>query len=223
MSDQNKLLIIGASAAVGCITLVVLGIGAMQLVSFRQEQQQRAQEQELKDQMALLDVVSKECQSLSQLVNRTQDFIPAFEESIQTFSSNATQVKDLDDIKAAASQYVSAVDEVVVGIDQLTADLKSAQIQNEQLTSYRDRYAATTKGFSEALVTARDAMSILQSVQTEDALSEKIEESQQQTGQAVQRIQNLSAEESNIVDEANNFCSDISNQRIDIQTELLSP
>lgn len=222
MSNQNKLLIIGAAISVGLLTLTAVSFGVMQFISFRQEQQARAEEQELKDQMAILDAVSEECQDLTQLVNRTQGFMPQFEETIQTFSANAAQVKSLQDIKDAANEYVTAVDGVVNDLDTLTADLESAQIQNEQLSGYRDRYAEMTKGFSTAFAQASDAMSIVLTVQTETALPAKIDESQQGTTQAAQQIQELSTEESDIIDAMNNFCGEVSDQKMDIQTDLLS-
>lgn len=39
--------------------------------------------------------------------------MPAFEAEIQTFSNNAAQITSPADIKAAASQYTDAVDEVM--------------------------------------------------------------------------------------------------------------
>ena len=62
------------------------------------------------------------------------------------------------------------------------------------------------KGFGDALNQASDAMKIVQQVTAEADLPGKIEESQQQTLQAVQLIQDLSIQESSIINEVNAYC-----------------
>ena len=65
-----------------------------------------------------------QCNQLAEVVNQTQGFMQEFETEIQTFSENASQVKNLDDIKSAASQYTTAVDKVVTNLDGLVGDLQ---------------------------------------------------------------------------------------------------
>ena len=143
---------------------------------------------------------------LAESVNKAQGLMPAFESNIQEFSANAAQVQSLDDIKAAAEQYVEAVDGVISDLDALSVELNDTQLEDEQLISYRDRYIQMVEGFSEALTQASSAMGIVQDVATEADLPAKIEESQQQTVQAVQQIQELSVEESTIINEVNTYC-----------------
>jgi ABC-type transporter Mla subunit MlaD len=147
-----------------------------------------------------------QCNRLAEIVNQAQGFMPAFESNIQTFSANAAQVKSLDDIKAAADQYVQAVNGVVSDLDALGTELENTDLSDEQLISYRDRYIEMVQGFSTALTQASSAMSVVQEVETEADLPAKIEESQQQTVQAVQQIQELSVEESTIINEVNTYC-----------------
>ena len=147
-----------------------------------------------------------QCNRLAEVVNKAQGFMPAFESNIQAFSTNAAQVKSLDDIKVAADQYVTAVNEVVADLDTLAVELEGTQLNDEQLVSYRDRYIEMVEGFSSALTQASDAMGIVQEVQAEADLPAKIEESQQQTVEAVQLIQELSVEESTIINEVNTYC-----------------
>ncbi|MEM6715084.1 MAG: hypothetical protein AAF827_17775 [Cyanobacteria bacterium P01_D01_bin.6] len=147
-----------------------------------------------------------QCNRLAEIVNKAQGFMPAFESNIQEFSANAAQVQSLDDIKAAADQYVEAVDGVISDLDALSVELNDTQLEDEQLISYRDRYIQMVEGFSEALTQASSAMGIVQDVATEADLPAKIEESQQQTVQAVQQIQELSVEESTIINEVNTYC-----------------
>ncbi|MEM9118100.1 MAG: hypothetical protein AAGD09_09485 [Cyanobacteria bacterium P01_F01_bin.56] len=147
-----------------------------------------------------------QCNRLAEIVNKAQGFMPAFESNIQEFSATAAQVQSLDDIKAAADQYVEAVDGVISDLDALSVELNDTQLEDEQLISYRDRYIQMVEGFSEALTQASSAMGIVQDVATEADLPAKIEESQQQTVQAVQQIQELSVEESTIINEVNTYC-----------------
>lgn len=147
-----------------------------------------------------------QCNRLAEVVNQAQDFMPAFENNIQTFSTNAAQVESLIDIKAAANQYVMAVNEVVSDLDTLAVELEGIQLVDEQLLSYRDRYIEMVQGFSSALGQASNAMGLVQEVQAEADLPGKIEESQQQTVQAVQLIQDLSVQESTIINEVNTYC-----------------
>ena len=147
-----------------------------------------------------------QCNRLAEVVNKAQGFMPEFERSIQTFSNNAAQVENLEDIKTAAQQYITAVDAVVSDLDGLVVELEATELSDETLLAYRDRYTVMVVGFSDALTQASDAMAIVSGVESESELPAKIEESQQQTLQAVSRIQDLSVEESNIINEVNVYC-----------------
>ncbi len=147
-----------------------------------------------------------QCNRLAEVVNQTQGFMQEFETEISSFSTNAAQVKSLDDIKAAASQYVTAVDKVVVNLDTLSTDLEGTELKDEQLVTFRDRYTEVVKGFSTALKDASGAMGIVQSVESEADLPAKIEESQAQTMTAVNTIQELSVQETSIISEVNTYC-----------------
>lgn len=132
--------------------------------------------------------------------------MPEFERSIQTFSTNAAEVETLDDIKAVAQEYIDAVDGVIADLDGLIVELETTELGDEQLLAYRDRYTTMVIGFRDALTQASDAMAIVLAVETEAELPAKIEESQQQTIQAISRIQDLSTEESTIINGVNVYC-----------------
>lgn len=147
-----------------------------------------------------------QCNRLAEVVNKAQGFMPEFEGDIQAFSTNAAQVESLDDIKQAADQYVAAVDKVVGSLSDLVNELETTELSDEPLIAFRDRYLEMVEGFSSALNQASDAMSIVRTVEAEADLPAKIEESQQQTVQAVQLIQDLSVQESAIINEVNAYC-----------------
>jgi hypothetical protein len=147
-----------------------------------------------------------QCNSLAEVVNQTQGFMQDFETEIQAFSENAAQVKNLEDIKAAASQYTSAVDKVVTNLDGLVSDLEATSLQDENLDQFRNSYTEVVRGFSSALQEASQAMDLVVTVETEADLPAKIEESQQQTVNAVASIESLSQTESQLINEVNAYC-----------------
>jgi hypothetical protein len=147
-----------------------------------------------------------QCNQLAEVVNQTQGFMQEFETEIQTFSESAAQVKNLDDIKLAASQYTTAVDKVVTNLDGLVADLEATSLRDEDLSMFRDKYVGVVQGFSTALTQAREAMDLVVSVQSEAELPAKIEESQQQTMTAVGEIETLSQTESQLINQVNAYC-----------------
>ncbi|MFQ4138475.1 hypothetical protein PGN35_019360 [Nodosilinea sp. PGN35] len=147
-----------------------------------------------------------QCNQLAEVVNQTQGFMQEFEAEIQTFSESAAQVKNLDDIKLAASQYTTAVDKVVTNLDGLVGDLQATTLRDEDLSRFRDDYVVVVQGFSSALTDARQAMDLVVQVESEAELPAKIEESQQQTMTAVSSIETLSQNESQLINEVNGYC-----------------
>ena len=147
-----------------------------------------------------------QCNQLAEVVNQTQGFMQEFETEIQTFSENASQVKNLDDIKSAASQYTTAVDKVVTNLDGLVGDLETTTLQDETLVQFRDSYVGVVQGFSSALQAARQAMDLVVTVDSEANLPARIEESQQQTMTAVASIEELSQTEAQLISEVNAYC-----------------
>lgn len=147
-----------------------------------------------------------QCNQLAEVVNQTQGFMQEFEAEIQTFSESAAQVKNLDDIKLAASQYTTAVDKVVTNLDGLVGDLQATTLRDEDLSQFRDEYVEVVQGFSTALTDAREAMDLVVQVESEAELPAKIEESQQQTMTAVASIETLSQTESQLINEVNGYC-----------------
>lgn len=147
-----------------------------------------------------------QCNQLADVVNQTQGFMQEFETEIQSFSESAAQVKNLDDIKSAASQYTTAVDKVVTNLDGLVGDLQSTTLNDETLNQFRVDYITVVQGFSTALQEARQAMDLVVTVESEAELPAKIEESQQQTMVAVTSIENLSQTESQLISQVNDYC-----------------
>lgn len=147
-----------------------------------------------------------QCNQLAEVVNQTQGFMQEFETEIQSFSQSASQVKNLDDIKAAASQYTTAVDKVVTNLDTLVGDLQNTSLKDDTLVQFRDSYVKVVQGFSTSLQDARQAMDLVVTVNSEAELPAKIEESQQKTITAVSSIEELSQQEAQLINEVNAYC-----------------
>ncbi|HEY9880186.1 MAG TPA: hypothetical protein V6D29_17150 [Leptolyngbyaceae cyanobacterium] len=147
-----------------------------------------------------------QCNKLAEVVNQTQSFMSDFETEIQSFSQNASQVKNLNDIKSAASQYTTAVDKVVTNLDGLGGDLKSTQLKDETLVKFRDDYSGVVDGFKTSLQQASDAMDLVVTVPSEAELPARIEESQKKTMEAVKSIEQLSQTESQLISNVNSYC-----------------
>jgi len=158
-----------------------------------------------------------QCNQLAEVVNQTQGFMQEFETEIQTFSENASQVKNLDDIKSAASQYTTAVDKVVTNLDGLVGDLQNTSLQDETLVQFRDSYIGVVEGFSTALQDAREAMDLVVTVDSEADLPARIEDSQQQTMTAVASIEELSQTEAQLISDVNAYCG--AAQPVETETE----
>jgi hypothetical protein len=217
MPGTNKILVIGGSVAVVCLTAVALGIGWMQYVSFKQEQERIAQENAAAAQREAVMAVDAECRDFARVVNQTASFMADFESEIQTFSANAAKVSTLADLKTAASQYVSAVNQVVTGLNGLEGNLQAVPLNDEELIQFRDGYVEVVQGFGTALTEAGNAMQSVTTVETEAQLPGRIEQSQKSTMIAVAKIEDLSKKESTLIDDVNAFCEEANIEKVESQ------
>lgn len=147
-----------------------------------------------------------QCNRLAEMVNKTETFMGEFETEIQSFSQDITNVESLDDIKAATGEYTAAVEKVVSNWDNLATELEATELKDEQLVQFRDEYVTIIRGYSSALTEASGAIGSIVNVQSEEELPEQIEQSQTQVTTAVEKIQQLSQQESAIIQEVNEYC-----------------
>lgn len=147
-----------------------------------------------------------QCNSLAAVVNETQNFMPEFDADIQTFSEKAAEVKNLEDIKAAASQYTAAVDKVVGNLDSLVQDMEALSLKDETLIQFRTDYIEVVQGFSQALAEASEAMDLVVSIASEEDLPATVEASQKQTVEAASAIEELSQKEAELITAVNTYC-----------------
>lgn len=147
-----------------------------------------------------------QCNRLAEMVNQTESFMGEFETEIQSFSQDITNVESLDDIKAATGEYTAAVEKVVNNWDTLASELETTELEDETLVQFRDEYITIIRGYSSALTEASGAIGSIVNVQSEEELPDQIEQSQTQVTTAVEKIQQLSQQESAIIQEVNEYC-----------------
>jgi ABC-type transporter Mla subunit MlaD len=147
-----------------------------------------------------------ECNEFAESVNRNQVIMASFEAEIATFAENAAAASTLDEITAAASQYVSAVDAVTDSLDELANELASLAFTDAQLQGYRDGYVDVLAGFNEALDTVNMAMSQVAIAETEADLIASLETVEVDSSTAIDQIAALATDESNLIDDVNGYC-----------------
>ena len=148
----------------------------------------------------------EECNQFADLVNRNQEILEAFEVEINRFSANAVEAETLDEIRQAASQYVAAVNEVTDNLATLATDLEGLAIADGELSIYRDDYITVVSGFSEALDVVSGAMAEVADAASEAELSENLEAVQTDTTAAIEQIDELAIDESDLLNDFNVYC-----------------
>jgi ABC-type transporter Mla subunit MlaD len=147
-----------------------------------------------------------ECNEFAESVNRNQVIMASFEAEIATFAENAAAASTLDEITAAASQYVRAVDAVTDSLDELANELASLAFTDAQLQGYRDGYVDVLAGFNGALDTVNMAMSRVAIAETEADLIASLETVEVDSSTAIDQIAVLATDESNLIDDVNGYC-----------------
>ncbi|NER81443.1 MAG: hypothetical protein F6K42_18125 [Leptolyngbya sp. SIO1D8] len=150
--------------------------------------------------------LAAECNQFATVVGQNQQIMASFNAEIEAFSQNASQAETLEDIQAAARQYVEAVNGVIENLDTLVDDLNVLSLSDEPLSSYRNQYSAVVEGFNESLMIAAEAMNGVAEAESEEVLPERVETLQTDTVGAVEQIQQLAAEETDIIQNVNTHC-----------------
>jgi len=147
-----------------------------------------------------------ECNQFADSVNRNQTIMDQFETEIATFAANASTAETLPEITAVAAQYVEALDEVTNNLDTLSRDLEALSFEDTALIGFRDDYVTVVTGFNTALVIVRAAMAEVAAAESEAQLSASLESVADDTSTAVEQIEVLAVDESELIDEVNIHC-----------------
>lgn len=149
---------------------------------------------------------ASQCQQLITLINDSQPFAQDYEQSINTSLGKVSSAQNLPELKAAASDYMGTVQDASVGSSNLARSLSELSITDEQLNSYRDRYVAVATQWSNALVSAREAMQLLAEADSEEAFQREFDRFQAKTNSAYSLLQSVDNEESQLIEGINSYC-----------------
>ena len=147
-----------------------------------------------------------QCNEFADVINQAQVFKDEFETEIDSFTQQAQGAESLEDIQTAATQYISAVDKVVGNIDGMVTSLNGLNLDDEQLSQYRDGYADIISGSAQELQVAGEAMQLVANAESETDLSNVLEEFQGKANTAFTNLQTLSQDEAALVNDINGYC-----------------
>ena len=147
-----------------------------------------------------------QCNAIADVINQAQVFKDEFETEIDSFTQQAQGAESLGDIQTAASQYIDAVEKVVVSIDGMVTSLNDLELADEELSNYRNGYADIIAGSAEELNVAGEAMQLVANAESETDLSNVLEEFQGKANTAFTNLQTLSQNEATLVSDINTYC-----------------
>lgn len=160
-----------------------------------------------------------QCNAFADVINQAQVFKDEFETEIDSFTQQAQGAESLGDIQTAATQYISAVEKVVGSIDGMVTSLNELELDDEQLSQYRDGYAEIISGSATELNVAGEAMQLVANAESETDLSNVLEEFQGKANTAFTNLQTLSQNEATLVNDINTYCG----AEVPIGTEEAAP
>ncbi len=150
---------------------------------------------------------TSQCNQLVSAINRSQSFVSDYEQSINQSLTQISGAQSLDEIKAAADTYISAVSEASDQTNTLAQDITALELNDEQLSGYRDRYASTLTQSSAALTIAQSAMQLIANAKTEADFSASFDTFQKQTSTAYEELQSTDSASSSTIEEINSYCA----------------
>ena len=149
---------------------------------------------------------ASQCKQLIAPINEAQSFAQDYEQSINTALASVSGAQNLPELKAAAADYMDAVQDASVASGGLAQTLGALNLVDPQLIDYRDRYVAVATQWSNALVSAREAMQLLAAADSEEAFQREFDRFQAKTNSAYSILQSVDSEESQLVEAINTYC-----------------
>lgn len=156
--------------------------------------------------LASCDRKVSQCNQLANVINQSQSFKAEFESEIQSAMAQASSAQNLEDLQTFAGDYTAAVEKVVGEIDGMSETLADLTIADEQLDDYRDSYVTVITDSKNALSEASDAMQLIATVESEDEFRTVFDTFQTQANSAFNDLQSLSATESTLITQINDYC-----------------
>ncbi|MEO1622036.1 MAG: hypothetical protein AAFU53_13525 [Cyanobacteria bacterium J06632_3] len=148
-----------------------------------------------------------QCNQLITPINQAQTFRADYEQSMAEALAQISSAADLAQTKAAAQQYIAAVDTTTDNTTDLVEDIESTNITDPQLLEYRNRYTTLIIQWTDALTNARNAMRLAENAESDASFQEDFIRLQRQIDSAFSAIQTISAQEAPLIEEINTYCT----------------
>ncbi|MGB2924501.1 MAG: hypothetical protein WBB82_04315 [Limnothrix sp.] len=147
-----------------------------------------------------------QCNNFSEVVQQGEEFQAEFEAEMQAFGDSFAGTGELEGLRTMATTYRDAVTKVVTKIEVMSDDLAALELPDESLDGYRNRYTEITTQFGQELTKTSEAMGLIESVETEEALLPAVTEFQEKAIDAFTNLETLSAEGDELTTEINEYC-----------------
>ena len=150
---------------------------------------------------------ASQCGQFASVVNQSQDIKSDFESKIESAKIKASGATGLAELKTSAQEYTAAVETVTSQIEGMAEELSQLPIDDEQLDEYRDSHVIIISQYGEALISASKAMQLVIDAKNEDEFRNIFDKFQTQANSAFNDIQSLNAQESDLLEQVNTYCS----------------
>lgn len=148
-----------------------------------------------------------QCNQLITPINESQSFRADYEQTMNRSLEQISGAQNLAESQSAATEYISAVEKANSGVAQLTDQIATANITDEQLLEYRNSYTTLSTDWAGALTTAKEAMELLTAAKSEDDFRNNFDLMQRQINSAYNNIQTIDVQESALIDSINTYCT----------------
>lgn len=149
---------------------------------------------------------ASQCGQFAGVINQSQSIKNEFENEIESAKIKAAGSQGLPELKTAAQEYTTAVQQVTGQIDSMAEDLSALNIDDEQLDEYRDRYYTILTDYKDGLGAASDSMQLVVEAKDENAFRGIFDSFQSKANSAFNSIQTLNGQESDLVGQINTYC-----------------
>ena len=153
------------------------------------------------------DAQVSQCRQFAAITQESQSIRAEFDSEIESAQLQASGAQDLAQIKAAAQDYTGAVSKVTSQLDAMRQSFEDLTLEDEQLDEYRDLYVVFLSESKATLETAGDAMQMVVDAETEADFRDSFGTLTAQGDRAASELQVLDAEEDNILNQFNAYCT----------------
>ncbi|MEM6450035.1 MAG: hypothetical protein AAF703_06960 [Cyanobacteria bacterium P01_D01_bin.105] len=150
---------------------------------------------------------ASQCRQVADTIRQAQSARETFATDIEAAQIKVSGAQTIEDVKAAATDYIAAVRSVNQGLEKTLQALGNINTEDPQLNEYRESYIITLNGSKTALATAGDAMKLVLEAKDEDALRSVFATHQTKSDRAYGDILAQDAKEAALIDQINAYCS----------------